>query len=149
MSTHSSQPTYTPAPAKFAIKSRNPPPFRQTHPPHLAFPANPGHQANRFHAASAWAAAAYVEGVIFQACASVEQARLRRGPALGPLDGVRRGGLFLQVTEDLVDHRRFGDTGDDPGGPAAGLTRLNVDVEVVVPIYGPTTFLRYRKAGKS
>jgi hypothetical protein len=33
------------------------------------------------------------------------------------------------VSEYRLDHHRVFDTGDDPGGPAAGAARLKVDIE--------------------
>lgn len=70
---------------------------------------------------------------------SVEQACLRpacacphadrRCPAPGQLDGFFGGGLFLQVGEDLLDHHRIFDAGDDLDDAAAFTAGLDVDVE--------------------
>ena len=45
------------------------------------------------------------------------------------MDGFRWGDLFLQMSKYLLDHRRVLDAGNDPGGPAAGAARLDVEIE--------------------
>ena len=55
---------------------------------------------------------------------SVEQTRLGRRPA-----SFRRGAFLIEVGEDLLDHHRIVDAGDDPHRPAAFTAGLDVDIE--------------------
>ena len=44
--------------------------------------------------------------------------------------------LVLQVIEDLLDHHRILNAGNDPDWPAAGLADLNSETEVILFEYG-------------
>ena len=58
----------------------------------------------------------------------VEQARLWRCPALGESVGFRRGCLFRQVREYLLDNLRIFDAGNDPDGSTAFTASLYINV---------------------
>jgi len=60
---------------------------------------------------------------------SVEQARLRRPPAGRQSRGFYRRALLVEVGEDLLDHQRILDAGNDPDGATAGSADLDVDVD--------------------
>ena len=60
---------------------------------------------------------------------SVEQTRLGRRPATRPSGSFRRGAFLIEVGEDLLDHHRIVDAGDDPHRPAAFPAGLDVDIE--------------------
>jgi|GEM_PF-1761727 hypothetical protein len=60
---------------------------------------------------------------------SVEQTRLGRRPATRPSGSFRRGAFLIEVGEDLLDHHRIVNAGDDPHRPAAFPAGLDVDIE--------------------
>ena len=60
---------------------------------------------------------------------SVEQTRLGRRPAPRLPGSFRRGIFLIEVGENLLDHHRIVDAGDDPHRPAAFTAGLDVDIE--------------------
>jgi len=60
---------------------------------------------------------------------SVEQALLRRRPARRQPGSFCRGAFLIEVGEELLDHHRVLDAGDDFERPAAGPTGLDVDAK--------------------
>jgi hypothetical protein len=64
-------------------------------------------------------------------CVSSRGARCRRCPGRwgAPRAGVRSGGAGAEVRQDLVDHRRLRDEGDDPHDAVARGAHERVDLE--------------------
>ena len=60
---------------------------------------------------------------------SVEQGRLRRRPGLWQYHGFIQRGLFIQMSEYLVDDHRVFNAGDDFDGATAFGTSFDVDIE--------------------
>ena len=61
----------------------------------------------------------------------------RRRPAFRPQTCWRRGQLFLQVGQYLIDHHRIVDAGDDTHRPAAFPAGLDVDIEHSLETFRP------------
>ena len=66
--------------------------------------------------------------LVGRACVSVEQAGLWRRTARRQPRGFCRGVLFVEVSENLLDHHRVFVASDDPDRATASLTGLDVDV---------------------
>ena len=68
---------------------------------------------------------------------SVEQACVRRRPALGQWVEFHQSDLFLQVSEDPLDQHRVFDAGNDFYGAAAFATGLDVDAKYTLQSLRP------------